>query len=54
MTVMESEHILRAHKMRLGLMTKIKLRDIISLNTFTVLSAIALCVVLVTDPSLLG
>lgn len=35
-------------------MIKIKLRDIISLNTFTALSAIALCVVLVTDPSLLG
>lgn len=37
-----------------GLMNKLKLRDLISLNTFTVLSAVVLCLVLVTDPSLLG
>ena len=35
-------------------MTKIKIRDLFSLDTFAVLSAVMLCVVLVTDPSLLG
>lgn len=35
-------------------MTKFKLRDLVSLNTFAVLSAVVLCVILVTDPSLLG
>lgn len=35
-------------------MLKLKLRDIVSLNTFAVLSAVVLCVVLVTDPALLG
>lgn len=35
-------------------MTRIKLSDVVSLNTFAVLSAVALCIVLATDPSLLG
>ena len=35
-------------------MIKNRLRDLISLNAFAVLSAVVLCVVLVTDPSLLG
>ncbi len=35
-------------------MTKIKLRDLLSLDTLAVLSAIVLCVILVTDPTLLG
>ena len=35
-------------------MTKIRIRDLLSLDTFAVLSAVVLCVVLVTDPSLLG
>jgi hypothetical protein len=35
-------------------MLKLRLRDIVSLNTFAVLSAVVLCVVLVTDPALLG
>jgi hypothetical protein len=45
---------MRAINKRLGLMTKIKIRDLLSLDTFAVLSAVVLCVVLVTDPSLLG
>ena len=39
---------------RVGPMTKLKLRDLISLNTMAVLSAVVLCVILATDPSLLG
>ncbi len=35
-------------------MLKLRLKDILSLNTLAALSAILLCVVLVTDPSLLG
>ena len=35
-------------------MLKLKLRDVVSLNTLAVLAAVALCVVLVTDPTLLG
>lgn len=35
-------------------MTKIKLSDILSLNGAAVLSAVVLCVILATDPSLLG
>ena len=35
-------------------MLKDRIRDLVSLNTFAVLSAVVLCVVLVTDPSLLG
>jgi len=35
-------------------MTKIKLRDLLSLNTATVIAAAVLCVVLATDPGLLG
>lgn len=35
-------------------MNKLRLRDLVSLNTLAVLSAVALCVVIVTDPALLG
>lgn len=35
-----------------GLMLKLRLRDLLSLNALAGLSAIALCVVLVTDPTL--
>lgn len=35
-------------------MNKIKLRDVLSLNTAAVLAAAVLCVVLATDPGLLG
>jgi len=37
-----------------GQMIKIKLSDLLSLNTVTVLAATVLCVILATDPSLLG
>lgn len=35
---------------KVGLMLKLKLRDLLSLNALAGLSAILLCVVLVTDP----
>ncbi len=35
-------------------MTKIKFRDLLSLDALAVLSAVVLCVMLVTDPNLLG
>jgi len=35
-------------------MLKLRLRDLVSLNTLTVLSAVVLCVVLATDPALLS
>ena len=35
-------------------MNKLRLRDLLSLNTLAVLSAVVLCVILVTDPALLG
>jgi hypothetical protein len=35
-------------------MLKLRLRDLVSLTTLAGLSAIALCLALVTDPSLLG
>lgn len=35
-------------------MNKLRLRDLVSLNTLAVLSAVVLCVVIVTDPVLLG
>ena len=35
-------------------MSKIKLSDLLSLNTAAVLAAVVLCVMLATDPSLFG
>lgn len=35
-------------------MTKIKLRDLLSLDALAILSAVVLCVILGTDPILLG
>ena len=35
-------------------MIKLRLKDLVSLNTLAVLSAVLLCVALVTDPTLLG
>lgn len=35
-------------------MGKLKLRDLVSLNTWAFVAAIALCLILVTDPALLG
>ena len=35
-------------------MEKLRLRDVLSLNTVAILAAVVLCVVLATDPALLG
>ena len=39
---------------RAGQMTRLKLRDLVSLDAMAILAAIVLCVILGTDPALLG